>query len=401
MLKNNSIPGLDFKADLYFHIPFCVKKCGYCYFYSLENRSVDVMNEYLDFLEKEIVLKKKKWKLPKQIRAIYIGGGTPSCLPLATLKKLFVILHGHFDIGQVEEFTMEINPSFCDEQKLDLLKKNGVTRLSFGIQTVDRKILRKIKRVFDAQNVERMIGHAQRLGFKTINLDFMFRLPDQDKMSLLEDFEFIKKINPSSVYWYETKNVTDHMKSVNSDKEKFSNFDSLICEEMKRLGYRRTMTEFFSKDSRPCQYTFDFLLADYVIGFGPFSISKHKDTFFKNVVDIEKYQDFLRSGKLPVSGSFKLNKGEAAASFLSYWLRFGFADLKFVGDKFKVNLEKELGREIGLLKKYGLLQQEGSGLILTDSGFSKTPDVQIVLLRKHENFLKNLNAFLGRGYRLK
>lgn len=400
MKKNNNLLQLDSKADLYFHMPFCVKKCGYCYFYSLENQSAESVNQYLEYLEKEIVIKKKKWQFPKNIRTVYIGGGTPSYLSLDSLEKLFEILYKHFDIDKSTEFTIEVNPSVCDKKKLRLFKKRGVNRLSFGVQTIDPKILQKIQRIFDKKHAVEMIKYAQKLRFETINLDFMFNLPDQGIGQLSRDIDFIRKIDPDSVYWYETKNVTERMKAINKYRN-YVKFDGFISSEMKKSGYERTMTEFYSKNNKPCQYTFDFLLADYIISFGPFSISKYKNTFLKNVNDIKKYYNFLNSGKLPIQNKFTLDKNEMAAASLAYLIRFGSADLKYFEKKFEVKLDVDLKKEIELLKKYNLLKQKGTKLSLTHSGFLYTPDVQIVLLNKYKVYIKNLSFFLGRGYVLK
>lgn len=401
MKRNNNLLQLDSKTDLYFHMPFCVKKCGYCYFYSLEKQGAKAMDKYLGYLEKEILIKKKMWKFPEDIRAIYVGGGTPSYLPYASLEKLFKILHKHFKIDKEAEFTMEVNPSVCDKKKLKLIKKNGVNRLSFGIQTIDPRILQKIQRTFDRKRTVEIIKYAKKLKFKTINLDFMFNLPDQSEECLSRDIEFIKKNDPDSVYWYETKNVTGYMKKINDQTSSYLKFDSFISPRMKNLGYARTMTEFYSKNNKPCQYTFDFLLADYVIGFGPFSISKYKDVFSKNVSNMKKYYDLLDKDSLPTWKEFNLNNNGMAVNFLSYLLRFGSADIAHINKKFNVRLESILKKEINLLKKYNLLKQKGLNIVLTQAGVLYTPDVQIVLLNKYKNFLKNLNVFLGRGYGLK
>ncbi|MEI7750169.1 MAG: coproporphyrinogen-III oxidase family protein [Candidatus Moraniibacteriota bacterium] len=401
MRKNNWLKQSESRTDIYFHVPFCVKKCAYCYFYSLENQDALSVDTYLGYLEKEIILKKERWDFPDRIGAVYIGGGTPSYLSPAALARLFALLRTHFDIRPDTEFTMEVNPTVCDREKLDILKKNGVNRLSFGIQTVDEELLRTVGRAFDRRVAVENIRYAKQLGFKTINLDFMYGLPGQTLDDVTGDIGFIRDMDPSSVYWYETKNVTEYMKAVNQEHADPMAFDALIRERMKALGYHRTMTEFFSKDDIPCRYTFDFLLSDHVVSFGPFAISKYGNAFFKNVSDLRNYYDFLDSGELPIVRTFELDAIEAAASFLAYQLRFGSADLEYIGRKFGVNLSAELGTEVGLLVKYGFLKQNGPVLSLTHAGLTHTPDVQIVLLNRHKRFLKNLNVFLGRGYGLR
>jgi len=401
MRKNNIPLPSENETDLYFHIPFCVQKCAYCYFYSLERQDAASVDRYLTYLEKEIILKKAEWDFPKKIRAVYVGGGTPTYLSPDFLEKLFGILHTHFEIGKNVEFTMEVNPNVCDERKLDVMKKNGVNRLSFGIQTVDPELLKKVKRLFNRESVVRNIEYAKKLRFKTINLDFMFNLPNQTVDMLAGDVAFIRDLDPSSVYWYETKNVTEYMKGVNATPVAASVFDSHIWNEMKSLGYRRTMTEFYSKNDIPCRYTFDFLLADYVVSFGPFAISKYRNTYFKNVSDLRKYYGYLDAGALPIVQQFDMKPAEGAASFLSYLIRFGSADLGSIDRKFGVHLESVLGKEIDALVNYGFLKKTGGCLLLTRAGLLRTPDVQIALLRKYQHFLSSLNVFLGREYGLK
>ena len=388
-------------ANLYFHIPFCLKKCRYCYFYSIEKQKPQVTSVYLDYLEKEISLKKRRWKFPAEIKTVYIGGGTPSCLSLFLLKKLFDILHRGFDIGSEIEFTVEINPTVCDKKKLEFMKSQNVNRLSFGIQTVDPKMLKLIGRTFNKKKASEIIRYAQKLGFETINLDFMFRLPGQTQQSLAVDIAFIKMIEPDSVYWYETKKITDFMKKLDSDEIPYLAGDALIENNLKKLGFARLMTEFYTKTGQPCEYTFDWLSNDYVIGFGPFAISKIKNKFYKNISDLKLYYKYLEQGELPIFKYLYLNKNENAASHLSYLLRFGSVDLSRLSQKFQVQVSRLLAKEIDLLAGHNFIKTKGDKLFLTHKGLIYTPEVQIILLNKYQNSLKGLNSFLGRGYNLR
>jgi len=391
-------------TNLYFHIPFCFKKCNYCYFFSLERQKEKEINRYLDYLEKEIILKKQKWYFPKKIKTVYIGGGTPSLLSLSLLKKLFAILKKHFQLENGKlEFTVEINPSFCSKKKLFFFKKEGVNRLSFGIQTVDQKILKLIGRIFYPKRAKKIIQYAKNLNFEVINLDFMFRLPGQNLKSLKSDISFIKKINPTSVYWYETKNVTGFMKKIERDQNQscYQKMDEFIEKKLKKINYQRLMTEFYTKNGKPCQYTVDWLFNDYVVSFGPFAISKIKNRFYKNISNLKLYYQFLKGNTLPIIDSFSLNKKEYAATHFAYLIRFGEINLDSFNKKFKLKIENLLKEEIFLLKKYKFLKQKGRKIFLTHKGLVYTPDVQIVLLNKYKHCLKNLNFFLGRGYNLK
>jgi oxygen-independent coproporphyrinogen-3 oxidase len=388
------------KANIYIHIPFCLKKCGYCYFYSLENQNETSVRRYLDYLEREIILKKKKWKFPSGIKTVYIGGGTPSYLAPDLLERLFDILYRHFDIKPGLEFTMEINPSFCDKEKLALIKRRGVNRVSFGLQTIDKDILKTIQRSFDKEKTMKVIQEAKTLGFKVINLDFMFCLPGQNLRSLGRDLDFIQKIDPTSVYWYRTRNITPYMKKINPDRQSFLEFDRFIEARMEKLGYNRLMTEFYTKLNEPLEYLFDFLLNDHVLGFGPFSISKIKNEFFKSYNDLEAYYQALDGGELPIYDSLSLNPKESAINYLVYLIRFGQADIKKIDQKFQVRLDGFLGDKMKELITQGFLKRREDILLLTTKGLHQTVYVQEALAGECREYLRSLNFFLGRGYDL-
>lgn len=388
-------------VNLYFHIPFCEEKCGYCYFYSIAKQSNETIEQYLVYLEKEIRIKKKEWKLPNKIKTVYIGGGTPTYLSLPALNKLCNIIFKHFNITHDVEFTMEANPSFCDKNKLKFLKSRGVNRLSFGIQTVDHGILKTIKRTLDLERVKTVIRYARQLKIKTINLDFMYRLPGQNRATLEKDFDFIETIRPTSVYWYETKNVTNLMKSINNNHDSRLNYDKCIESRLSSMGYKRLMTEFYTKEKLPCEYTYDFLLNDFLIGFGPFAISRIRNKFYKNINNLKTYYGLLDQGSLPISNDFQLNKNEYTASHFSYLIRFGVVDLNELEKKFDLKVGLLLRKEIAILKKHSLIGEVDGKIFLTKKGLLFTPSVQIILLNKFQKFLKNLNFFLGRGNALR
>lgn len=389
------------KTNLYFHLPFCAKKCGFCHFYSLEKKSEKAIDKYLNYLQKEIVLKKMMWKFPEKIATLYIGGGTPSYLSLEALEKLFHMLYENFKITSNAELTIEVNPSFCDKKKLDLIKKYGVNRISFGIQTADEKILKKIRRVFDEKKAIENIKYAKKIGIEVVNLDFMFHLPEESVVSLRSSLNFIKKMNPDSVYWYETKNITRHMQKINKQEFSYIKTNIFLEEKMKKLGYERLMTEFYSKTGKPCQYTYDFLLSDHIISFGAFAISILGNNFYKNVSDVEQYENFLEKGELPICDSFSMTKKEKAISYLAYILRFGQADIGFINKKFGLRLDRMLASGISFLAENNFIDQKGKKIVLTRKGFLYTPDVQIILFGKHLNVIKKYNLFLGRNYALK
>ena len=141
---------------VYIHIPFCEKICSYCDFCKvLYNEKL--VDKYLDSLENEI----KKRYLGEKIKTLYIGGGTPSSLNITQLTRLFEITN-IFDKESLEEFTIEANFESTTLEKLDLFKKNGVNRLSFGLESTNKKHLEFLNRDFDKIHVRNIVNYAKK-----------------------------------------------------------------------------------------------------------------------------------------------------------------------------------------------------------------------------------------------
>jgi len=385
-------------ANIYVHTPFCYKKCSYCYFYSLEKPSKRLVTSYIASLQREVLSVDKKRSIPSLAKTVYIGGGTPNYLPNEYLIKVIDILKRNFIINSEVEFTLEINPNYCDIDTLELLREAGVNRLSFGIQTTDSKVLRIIKRNFDKKRVINVVKHSQKLGFKIINLDFMSGLPAYDRKSYAMDLEFVSLVRPQSIYWYEAKNVTDFMKKINPFRYDNSFFDTLTENSLLSLGYKRYMTEFYAlKKDYICGYTRDFFLNDYVVGFGPFAISRLKNCLFKNASDLSKYIGMVSRKGSAITDTLPLDKKEEAVSRFSYMIRFGEVDLS--QERFGINILKELKEELDYLVSLGYIRilENKSKVLLTHKGLVDTPTLQVALLRKYERYLRGLNLFLGRG----
>ena len=180
----------------YIHIPFCEKICSYCDFCKMFYNE-KLVDKYLDELENEIFSLYKGEKL----ETIYIGGGTPSCLNIKQLNRLFLIidkLNKSYDV----EFTIECNFSNTSKEKLELFKKYGVNRLSFGLETSNSKQLAFLERDESKDNTRRIIELARREGFNNINVDLMYALPGENIDDLEIDLKFIYSLDVEHISCY-------------------------------------------------------------------------------------------------------------------------------------------------------------------------------------------------------
>lgn len=195
---------------IYIHIPFCRSICSYCDFCKF------VYNEkwvgaYLTGLRNEI----KDRYMDEPIKTIYIGGGTPSCLTIPELRRLFKII-SVFNTSELEEFTFECNLSDITEELLVLLKYNKVNRLSIGIESFNKKNLEFMERSADFKDASEKIKLCRRHGFLNINIDLMYAIPGETLHDLKKDIDLFLKLKPTHISTYSLI-LEEHTKATNNE----------------------------------------------------------------------------------------------------------------------------------------------------------------------------------------
>ena len=160
-------------TSAYVHIPFCTQICYYCDFSKvfIKNQPVD---DYLRALIRE-------WELSdiKELRTLYIGGGTPTAISAEQLDYLLSHLQKNLNLSKLEEFTIEANPGDLTVDKIEVLKKSAVNRVSLGVQTFDDKHLRQIGRSHNQAQIYESIDSLKAAGFHNISIDLIYALPGQ------------------------------------------------------------------------------------------------------------------------------------------------------------------------------------------------------------------------------
>ena len=187
---------------LYIHIPFCRQKCFYCDFPSFAGRE-RYEADYTDALCRELavqgVLYREKWGSP---RTIYMGGGTPSLLPTGLLAKILQVIADVFGDAAEWEFTVECNPGTVDAAKLRALRAGGVNRLSFGVQTFDDTLLKKIGRIHTGAQAREAMALARAAGFQNVSMDLIYGLPGESLAELERDLEAMVALEPEHISIY-------------------------------------------------------------------------------------------------------------------------------------------------------------------------------------------------------
>ena len=182
---------------VYFHIPFCVKKCMYCDFLSFPSVLIPSTekNDYFNALRDEWILKSRL--IPEGIDSIYIGGGTPSCVDPIQIYDLVRAVKASKSVRDFAEITIEVNPGTVTWEHFEIYKQAGINRVSIGVQTTQDRLLQSLGRIHTAKESEEAVLMAKDSGFKDINCDLIFAIPEiggEPGETLDEFYEDIKRV---------------------------------------------------------------------------------------------------------------------------------------------------------------------------------------------------------------
>jgi oxygen-independent coproporphyrinogen-3 oxidase len=206
--SKSSAPGQDRQGDtcgsvpesrvgLYLHIPFCSNKCAYCDFCSFAGRE-SLHAPYLAALAREMAA----YAGQTRARTLYVGGGTPTTLPVEALVSLVEKARHAFALLPNAEITVEANPGTIDAGALNRLRQGGVNRLSLGVQSLNDGLLRLLGRIHNAAEAERAVRDARAAGFDNLNLDLMLGLPRQSLADWQESLERALEWGPEHLSLY-------------------------------------------------------------------------------------------------------------------------------------------------------------------------------------------------------
>lgn len=224
-------------AGLYIHIPFCKRRCLYCDFFS--TTQLEKRDAYVAALIREI--EERKDEAGEPIRTIYIGGGTPSTLPLESMTAL----NKHLISTCIAEYTVEINPGDATKEYLKGLRSLGVNRLSMGIQSFQDELLQLIGRRHNAQQAIEAVRMAQEAGFENISIDLMYALPTQTMDQWKADIETALQLGVQHIssygLMYEEGTVLTKMLEAGQieaiDEETENGMYDYLCERLKEAGF--------------------------------------------------------------------------------------------------------------------------------------------------------------------
>lgn len=360
---------------LYIHIPFCRQKCLYCDFPSWAGKEGQ-MQAYVDALTAEIRNRGKDYS-NKKVVSVFFGGGTPTTLEIPMLKQLMQAVFASWDIAEDAEITTEANPGTLDAEMANALKKMGFNRLSMGVQAWQNRLLKDLGRIHTIEAFQENFKAVREAGFANVNTDLMFALPNQTMEDWQETVKNIVTLEPEHISAYsliieegtpfydrfekgELEPVTEDL-----DREMYHWAVDYLAEK----GYEQYEISNFAKKGRRSRHNRIYWQAEEYLGMGLGSHSYMEGERFHNIYDLQEYIIANGDVSLLKEEIEIITEEDALAEFMFLGLRLT-EGVSF--DRFRERFEQEMkniyGEQIEELVKDGLLEEDETGIRLTQRG---------------------------------
>ncbi|MDD5701680.1 MAG: radical SAM family heme chaperone HemW [Dehalococcoidales bacterium] len=281
----------NFERGLYVHVPFCVRKCSYCDFYSRPLSSGD--DRALGLYIKAVLTEVEKYR-ELDFTTLYLGGGTPSLLKADGLRTLVDGLRKSLDLSRISESTLEANPESATAGLLAAARACGIDRLSLGVQSLRDAELKSVERIHTASMAVQAIREAGLAGFENVSADVMLGLPGQDWQSLMITLETLVGLGVQHLSMYclsiephtpLADNIPPGLPSEDDQAELYEGAAALLA----RRGFIHYEISNFALPGYECRHNLNYWRGGEYLGLGPAAASHLGGQRFKNRADLESY----------------------------------------------------------------------------------------------------------------
>ncbi|MCC5420654.1 radical SAM family heme chaperone HemW [Clostridium perfringens] len=362
------------KISLYIHIPFCAQKCLYCDFPSFARKD-HLRKAYIEALNKEIIsLREKHNNL--EINTIFIGGGTPSVLEADELECLLKEV-AKLNMAKDIEYSMECNPGNLTEEKLEVMKKYGVNRISMGLQAKQDNLLKGLGRIHNYKTFKENFLLAKKVGFNNINVDLMFGLPNQRLNEWEETLREIISLEPAHISAYSLiieegtafYNLYENDKLKLPTEEEERKMYHLAKKILEENGFNQYEISNYAKEGKECRHNLAYWNMDNWIGVGSAAASYINGKRIKNISSVEEYINSINEKGEAVEEIINNSKNDNMEEFMFMGLRkINGIDENEFKKRFSMNINDVYGE---ILNKYideGLLIRESGRIFLSEKG---------------------------------
>ena len=401
--------------SLYIHIPFCFSLCWYCGCTKIITRDSDRGDVYLDYLDKEAAIVGRSGNTPPVLKQIHFGGGTPTFLTPAQLRRLGAIIRSHFTIHPEVEFSVEIDPRRCTAEHIEALAEIGVNRASLGVQDTNPDVQKAIHRIQPYEQTRRVTellrktggnGYNGINGITDINFDLIYGLPRQTVETFRQTIDDVVALEPSrlAVYSYaHMPGIMPAQKLLNesefpSPNEKL-NMLMLAISRLPESGFRYIGMDHFARENDELSRALDegTLHRNFqgysthaeleMVALGMSGISMGDELYVQNSKDLNSYYEMLDEGRLPIKKVLALStEDRLRRSVIMDIMCRGVINYRSFSEQHEIDFKRMFRTEIENLEPL-----ESDGLLVTyDTGFKVTDTGRL--------FLRNV-AMIFDGYR--
>ncbi len=366
----------------YVHIPFCRKRCHFCYFKVYTDKDSSEIRGYLDALLQELTVYAHKPVIAgRKPKFVYFGGGTPSYLSPDQLKFLTDGMKRLLPWDEVEEVTFEAEPGTLTDHKLQAIRDLGVTRLSLGIEHFDDHVLEINGRAHRSKEIQRAYTFAREIGFPQINIDLIAGMVEETEEKWRETVAKAVALEPDSVTIYQMEvpyntGIYQQMKAEGklvapvADWETKRAWVDYAYREFEKVGYTVTSGTTVVRDPAKVKFVYRqglFTGAD-ILSIGVASFGHLNGVHYQNHHEFQPYVAAVNAGKLPVYRAYPPPADERYIREFILQLKLGAVSAAQFKAKFGTDPREQFARPLATLKEWGFLTNGGDSIGVTRAG---------------------------------
>ncbi len=367
---------------LYHHIPFCRKRCHFCYFRVYTDKSADDIKRYLDCTVRELEMMARRPLIEgRKPQFVYFGGGTPSYLSAKQLGELTDRMKAILPWDEAQEVTFECEPGTLNRGKLAAIKELGVTRLSLGIENFDDRILEINGRAHRSKEVGRAYERAVAEEFDQINIDLIAGMLEETEENWKRNIRKTIELQPDSVTIYQMEvpyntGIYREMKASGSlvapvaDWETKRRWVKEAFEELERHGYSVSSGYTAVRDASRTRFIYRDSLwggAD-LLGVGVASFSHAKGVHYQNLTEIDDYEQAIEAGRMPLKRALRTTEEERMIREFILQMKLGHVKADYFRDKFGIDILERFAPQLAELQDDGDLTVSDGEIRLSRDG---------------------------------
>ena len=379
--KLASAPDCEVPLGLYMHIPFCRKRCKFCYFRVYTNQNAKAIQRYVEAVSKEIdAISKQPGVAGRELEFVYFGGGTPSYLSSRQLLALRDQLSKSISWETAKEVTFECEPGTLNLEKVKTLKEIGVTRVSLGVENFKDTILEANGRAHLSPEIMRAYGWIQEVGFPQVNIDLIAGMIGETQENWTECVERAIEMQPDNITVYQMELpfntiISKEMKELGitspvADWPTKRRWANEAIDRLSEAGYHVSSGNELVKDAEEDRFIYrdNLFRGSDIVAAGVSSFGHFQGVHYQNLDQIEDYMDTIENGELPVNRALEPTEHQRLIREVVLQLKEGHITASAFKQKFDVDILEEFAEPLSNQQAAGYLEVEGDDVTLTRKG---------------------------------